>query len=154
MCVTISSLCKLTMIVDKQATVQLTAATKTCLSIISCFTIHELSVLHAWECDAITRNVVKRLANQNCVNSLFDMIGQSDVLSFYGTEKNTCLGHRGPSGTKKTSFNLSRSTESFVVFCQISCHNLRGLSMLCNQSFPVVKASSGPRELGRFHDWN
>ena len=76
------------MIVDKQATVQLTAATKTCLSIISCFTIHELSVLHALECDAMTRNVMERVANQNRLNCLFDMIGESDTLSFDETEKN------------------------------------------------------------------
>ena len=52
----------------------------------------------------MTRNVVKRLANQNCVNCLFDLIGQSDLLSFGATEKNIglSLGHRGLSGTKKT----------------------------------------------------
>ena len=44
----------------------------------------------------------KRLSDQNRINCLFDMIGQSDMLSFYGTEKNMCLGHRGLSGTKKT----------------------------------------------------
>ena len=44
-----------------------------------------LSVLHALECDVLTRNVVKRLADPNHVNCLFDMIGQSDMLS-YGTE--------------------------------------------------------------------
>ena len=46
-------------------------------------------------------NVVKRLANQNRVNCLFDVIGQSDMLSLYGTEKNICLGHRGLSEMKK-----------------------------------------------------
>ena len=56
-------------------------------SLISCPTIHKLSVLHFWECGTMTRNVVKRLPNQNRVNCLFDMIGQSDGLSFYGTEK-------------------------------------------------------------------
>ena len=39
----------------------------------------------------MTRNVVKRLANQNRVNCLFDIIGQSDMLSFYGTEKKYML---------------------------------------------------------------
>ena len=51
-CVTISGLCKLTVIADKQVTVQSTVVTKTCLSLISCCTIHKLSVLRAWECDA------------------------------------------------------------------------------------------------------
>ena len=91
LCVTISGLCKLTVIVDKRATVQSTVVTKTCSSLISCSTIHKLSVLHAWECDALTRNVVKRSANQNRVNYFFDMIGQSDMLSFYGTEKKYML---------------------------------------------------------------
>ena len=52
--------------------------------------------------DAMSRNAVNRLANQNRVNCLFDMIDQSDMLSFRGTEKNMCLGHRGLLGTKKT----------------------------------------------------
>ena len=69
---------------------------------VTCCTIHELSVLHAWECDSMTRNVVERFASQNRVNWLFDMIGRSDMLSFYGTEQNMCLGHRGLSGTRKT----------------------------------------------------
>ena len=34
-------------------------------SLFSCSTIHELSVLHAEECGAMTRNIVKRLANQD-----------------------------------------------------------------------------------------
>ena len=44
--------------------------------------LHELSVLHAEECDAMSRNVVKRPANQNRVNCSFDVIGQSDRLNF------------------------------------------------------------------------
>ena len=36
-------------IADKRATVQSTVVTKTCSSLISCSTIHELSVLHAWD---------------------------------------------------------------------------------------------------------
>ena len=63
----------------------------------------------------MTRNVVKTLANQNRVNCLFDTIGQSDMLSFYGTEKNTSLGHRVRNEGDKTSFSLGRSAESFVV---------------------------------------
>ena len=78
---TISGLCTLAVIADKRAT--------------------ELSVFHALECDAMTRNVVKRLDNQNLVNCLFDIISQAIMLSFHGTEKNTCLGHRGLSGTKE-----------------------------------------------------
>ena len=60
---------------------------------------------------------LKRLFNQTGVNCSLDMIGRSDIMSFYGTEKNICLGHRGLSGTKKTktSFSLGRSAESFVV---------------------------------------
>ena len=61
-------------------------------SLISYSTIYELSVLHVWECNAMTRNVVKRLANQNGVNCLFYIIGQSNMLIFYGTEKIIYLG--------------------------------------------------------------
>ena len=95
---------------------------------------HEQSVLHAWECDAITRNVVKGLADQNRVDCLFAMIGQSDMLSLYGTEDTMCLGHRGLPGKKKTR---RRSLYAIVpkvcgVFCQASWHNLRELSALHN----------------------
>ena len=105
-------------------------------SLISCSTIHDLSVLQAWECDAMTWNVVKRLANQNRVNCLFDVIGQSDMLSLFATEKKMCLRHRGlliryvelvrsrgknvrraqrtvKNEEDKTSFSLGRSVESF-----------------------------------------
>ena len=51
----------------------------------------EQFVLHAWECDAKTWNIVKALANQIHVIRLFDMIGQSNMLSFYGTEKNIIM---------------------------------------------------------------
>ena len=37
-------------------------------------------------CAAMTRNVVKRLDNQNCVNCVFKVIGQSDVNLFYRAE--------------------------------------------------------------------
>ena len=90
---TISGMSEMTVIVHKSATVQSTVVTKTCWSLLSCSTVHDLSVLHALECDA--RNVVKRLAKRSRVNCLFDM------LNFYGTGSNTCLGHRGLSGTKK-----------------------------------------------------
>ena len=60
---------------------------------------------HFWECDAMTRSVVKRSPNENRVNCLFHIIGQSDMLSFYGIErekkKKSCIGHRGLSGTNK-----------------------------------------------------
>ena len=42
------------------------------------------------ECDAMTWNVVKGLTNQNCVNCLFDMIGQSDTLTFLQNRKKIC----------------------------------------------------------------
>ena len=61
-CVAISSLCKLTVIADERATVQSTVVTKTCSSLISCCTIHELSLLHAWVCDAMSWKVLNRLA--------------------------------------------------------------------------------------------
>ena len=32
----------------------------------------------------MTQNIVKRVANQNCVNCLIDLISQSDMLSLYG----------------------------------------------------------------------
>ena len=51
-CVTISGLCKLTVIADKGATVQSTVAKKVEFVVISCSTIHELSILHALECDS------------------------------------------------------------------------------------------------------
>ena len=65
----------------------------------------------------MTWNVVKRLANQNRVNCLFDMIGQSHMLSFYGTEKKYV--HRAKRTVRneedKTSFSLGRGAESLVV---------------------------------------
>ena len=89
--VAISGLCKLTVIAEKSE-IQLSqhVVTKMCSSFILCSKIHEISVLHAWECDAMSRNVVKRLASQNRVNCLFDVIGQTDMLSFDRTEKNGC----------------------------------------------------------------
>ena len=53
-----------------------------------------LSVLHALEYDAVTRIAVKRLANQSRVNCLFDVIGQSSMLSSYGAGNVTRSGHR------------------------------------------------------------
>ena len=112
---TTNGLCEST--ANKRGTVQSTVVTKTCSSLISCSTIHELAVLHAWECDATTWNVVKRLANQNLVNCLFDMIGRSDTLSFYGTEKKYMLRAQRTVRNEedKTSFSLGRSAESSVV---------------------------------------
>ena len=57
--------------------------------------------MHAWECDAMTWNVVEKLANKSHVKCLYNIIGQLEVLSFYGTGNSTYLGHRGLSGTKK-----------------------------------------------------
>ena len=76
-------------ITDKSATAQSTVVTKMCSLLFSCFS---LSVLHAEECAATSRNVVKRLANPNRVNCLLDVIRQSNRLGFLqktvrGTEK-------------------------------------------------------------------
>ena len=64
----------------------------------------------------MTWNVVKRLANQNRVNCLFDMIGQSHMLSFYGTEKKYV--HRAKRTVRneedKTSFSLGRGAKRSV----------------------------------------
>ena len=97
------------MMLNKPATVQSTAVTKTYSSLISCSTFHELSVLHAWECDAMIWNVVKRLANQNRVNCLFDEICLSDTLSFFTEQRKKYVlrAQRTVSGTKKQD-------ESFV----------------------------------------
>ena len=140
-----SGLCKLTMKADKRATVQSTVVTKTSSSLISCSTIHDLPVLHTWKCDAVTWSAVKRLANQNRIYYFFDMIGQSDMLSLYGTEIRICLGHRELSGTKKTRRRLVQAVVPKVlqlVFCQTSWHNLKGLSTLPNQRFPESKFSN------------
>ena len=64
--------------------------------------------------DAMTLTVAKRLANQNRVNCVFVMIGQSDMLSFYRTEKNMCL-RSVVNKDDTTLFRLGRSAESFVV---------------------------------------
>ena len=89
----------------------------------------------------MTWNGVKRLANRIRVNCLFDVIGQSDMLSLFATEKKMCLRHRGlliryvelvrsrgknvrraqrtvKNEEDKTSFSLGRSAESFVVSLQ------------------------------------
>ena len=60
---------------------------------------------------------MKRLANQNLVNCLFDVIGQSDMLRFYGKEKNCVLREQRTVRNEedKTSFSLGRSVEGFVV---------------------------------------
>ena len=64
----------------------------------------------------MTWNVVKRSANQNRVNCLFDVIGQSHMLSFYRTEKSLSGAQRTVRNEEdKTSFSFGRSAESFVV---------------------------------------
>ena len=64
----------------------------------------------------MTWNGVKRLANRIRVNCLFDVIGQSDLLSFYGTEKVCLKAQRTVRNEEdKTSFSFGRSAESLVV---------------------------------------
>ena len=95
---TISGLCKLTVIADKGATVQSTVVAKTCSSLISA--VQSTNYPIGTHGNVMTWNVAKRLADR-----LFVMIGQSDVLRFYGTKKRKkkmYLGHRGLSGTKTT----------------------------------------------------
>ena len=56
------------------------------------------------------------MAYQNPVNCLFNMIGQSDMLSFYGTKKIMFRAQRTVRNEDdKPSFSLGRSAESFVV---------------------------------------
>ena len=43
----------------------------------------------------MTRNVLKRLADESRVNWSYDTIGQSDILSFSGTGNTTYLENRG-----------------------------------------------------------
>ena len=63
--------------------------------------------LGMWCCDS---ERCKRLANQNRVNCLLDMIGLSDMLSFYGAEKKIFRAMRTVRNEEeKTSFNLGRS---------------------------------------------
>ena len=72
-----------------------------CSSLFSCSTLHDLSVLHAEQCAAMSRNVMKRLANQNRVKCLFDVIDQSDYVKLF-TEQSIylCSGYRGLSRAK------------------------------------------------------
>ena len=64
----------------------------------------------------MTQNAVKRLANQNCVDCLLDVIGQSDTLSLRNREKYVHRTQRTVRNEEvKTSFSLGRSAESFVV---------------------------------------
>ena len=64
----------------------------------------------------MTQNVVKKLADQKGVNRLFDMISQSDMLSFYGTEKKYILKVQRTVRNEedKVSFSLGRSAKSSV----------------------------------------
>ena len=62
----------------------------------------------------MARDVVKKLAKQNRVNCSFDMIGQLDMLSFYGTEKVCLKAQRTVRNEEdKTSFSFGRSAEKF-----------------------------------------
>ena len=70
----------------KRAIVQSRMVTKMCVSLRPCFTIHKLSALHAWECDAEILDVNNiRVANTNRVKCLCSMTGQPDMLTFYVT---------------------------------------------------------------------
>ena len=62
-------------------------------------------------------NVVKRLANQNHVNCLFDLIGQSFMVSFDRTEKKYVLRVQRTDRNEEDNmlFSLGRSTKSFAV---------------------------------------
>ena len=62
----------------------------------------------------MTSNIVKRLANQNCVNCLIDLISQSDMLSLYG--KCVLRAQRTVRNEEdKMLFSFGCSAESFVV---------------------------------------
>ena len=108
-------------------TAQSTIVTKMCSLLFSCSTIHKSSVLHAEECAAMSWNIVKRLANQNSVNCLFDVTGQSGRISFLPSsvdgEEKMCLGY----GAK--SFVL------VFLFCSTSWHNQKGPSVFLSYSF-------------------
>ena len=55
------------------------------------------------------------MANQSRVNCLFDMIGQSDMLSFNGTEEKMLRAQRSLGDDEyKMSFSFGGSAESFV----------------------------------------
>ena len=60
----------------------------------------------------MSRNVVKRLANPISINSLLDVIGQSDnyVIDIFSIEQSICSGYRRLSrnGEEKTCFSLGR----------------------------------------------
>ena len=96
-------------------------------------------------------NGVKRWANQSHVNCLYDMIGQSDMLSSYGTGNITRSEHRGLSGTKRR-----RSVRDVVpnvwklVFCQTSWQDLRALSTLHCSTFSWKQVHDGKK--GQFDD--
>ena len=70
------------------------------------------------------------------------MIGKSDMLSFYGTEKNIMLRAQRTVRNEedKTLFSLGRSAESFSV------------SPVSDQLAQPEGASSGTTGLERFHD--
>ena len=109
LCVTGGGLCELTVTADKRATVQSTVVTKTCSSLISCATnprTIRLARLGMWCCDLES---CEKIGWPSPVDYLYDIIGQSDVLSFYGTRNTTCLGHTGLSGTKKRRRRSARA---------------------------------------------
>ena len=78
----------------------------------------------------------KKLADQNRIKCLFNMIGQSDKQAYVELlriREKYVLGAQRTVRNKedKTSFRLGRSAESFVA-SQTSWHNLRGLPTLRN----------------------
>ena len=97
---------------------------------------------------------MNRLAKRRRVYCLYDMIGQSEMLSFHGTGNITCVGHRGLSGTKrKRSVRAGVPNVLLLVFCQTSWQDPRGLIANVSYFYVFLKASSGERGLGRFDDW-
>ena len=69
----------------------------------------------------MTWNVVKRSANQNRVNCLFDVIGQSDTLSFFTEQRKKyvlrtqCTVRNEEDEKDEKLLSLGRSGESFVL---------------------------------------
>ena len=103
----------------------------------------------------MNQNVVKRLANRNRVNCLFDVIGQSDRLSFFTEQSIYAQGTEACQGAEKTCDDLGCSAERF-------CSLLFVVSLLSDQLaelegtvdvpqlFVLLKVRSGTRRLGRF----
>ena len=75
------------------------------------------------------RNVVKRLANPNRVNCLFDVIGQSDNYVKLFTEQHIYVENYQENEEEKTCFSLGRSAASFnFVFIVFSVSSVRPIN--------------------------